>query len=318
MNKRERVAAAIRGEEVDYVPTGFSMHFPDSCKEGEAAVAAHLKFFQETDTDIIKIMNESLVPYMGEVKEPDDFRKYRVLGPDEKFITDQMKLTREILDKADQEAFSVGTLRGITPSMIHPLMAGGMGYMEARLFVRDCLRKDPKPVLQAVERVTDGLCHLARGYMESGTDGVYYASLGGETDIFTDEEFEMWVKPFELKVMEAVREAGGYCFLHICKSNLNMERYRDYGSYADVVNWGVYEAPCSLEEGKRLFPGKTVMGGLANHGGVMIEGTEEELVEEVKRIIYQTGRLGFILGADCTLPAEVSYDRIRAAVHAAR
>ena len=64
MNKRERVVAAIRGERVDCVPSGFSIHFPEGCKEGQAAVNAHLRFFQETDTDIIKIMNENLVPYM--------------------------------------------------------------------------------------------------------------------------------------------------------------------------------------------------------------------------------------------------------------
>ncbi|MFR2985507.1 MAG: hypothetical protein ACLTMD_05415 [Clostridium sp.] len=42
--------------------------------------------------------------------------------------------------------------------------------------------------------------------------------------------------------MKAIKDAGGYCFLHICKDQLNMDRYKDYGPYADVVNWGVYEA----------------------------------------------------------------------------
>ena len=110
MNKRERVVAAIRGERVDCVPSGFSIHFPEGCKEGQAAVNAHLRFFQETDTDIIKIMNENLVPYMGEIEKPEDFRKYRILGPEEAFITDQVRLTREILSGADPEAFSLGTL----------------------------------------------------------------------------------------------------------------------------------------------------------------------------------------------------------------
>ena len=185
MNKRERVVAAIRGERVDCVPSGFSIHFPEGCKEGQAAVNAHLRFFQETDTDIIKIMNENLVPYMGEIEKPEDFRKYRILGPEEAFITDQVRLTREILSGADPEAFSLGTLRGITPSMIHPLMAAGMDYEKARLFVRDSLRENPEPVLEAAQRVADGLCHLARGYREAGVDGIYYAALGGEADIFT-------------------------------------------------------------------------------------------------------------------------------------
>ena len=318
MNKRERVIAAINGESVDYVPSGFTLHFPDDCKTGEAAVTAHLDFFRETDTDLIKIMNENLYPYMGLIEEPEDFDKYRELGTEDGFFVHQLELTKAIMKGADPDAFSLGTVRGITPSMIHPLMSGGMDYPAARLFVRDCLRKNPEPVLQAAERITEALCHLVRGYLEAGVDGIYYAALGGEREIYTDREFELWVKPFDIKVMETIREAGGYCFLHICKENLNMERYRSYGPYADVINWGVYEAPLSLKEGRALFPDKTIMGGLANHLGVIDCGTEEELKEEVHRIIAEAGREGFILGADCTLPAQISYRQVRAAVEAAR
>ena len=318
LKKRERVIAAINGRPVDCVPSGFTLHFPADSLEGEAAVAAHLDFFRETDTDIIKIMNENLYPSMGTIKAPEDFYKYRIPGPEDGFIEKQTALTKAILSEADPECFSLGTVRGITPSMIHPLMADGMTYEEARLFVRDSLRENPEPVLWAARQVTEALCRLARGYIEAGADGVYYAALGGERDIFTDREFELWVKPFEIEVLKAIREAGGYCFLHICKENLNMERYRSYGPYIDVVNWGVYEAPLSLSEGQNLFPGKTIMGGLANHQGVIDCGTEAQLRAEVKSIIRTAGKEGFILGADCTLPAEISYRQIRAAVDAAR
>ena len=38
----------------------------------------------------------------------------------------------------------------------------------------------------------------------------------------------------------------------------------------------------------------------------------------VSRIIREVGREGFILGADCTLPGEIGYERIRTAAEAAR
>ena len=38
--------------------------------------------------------------------------------------------------------------------------------------------------------------------------------------------------------MKAIKDAGGYCFLHICKDQLNMDRYKDYGPYADVGELG--------------------------------------------------------------------------------
>lgn len=45
-DKKERVTAAIRGEEVDKIPSGFSLHFPKESAFGDAAVKAHLKFLR--------------------------------------------------------------------------------------------------------------------------------------------------------------------------------------------------------------------------------------------------------------------------------
>ena len=173
-------------------------------------------------------------------------------------------------------------------------------------------------MLSAMQRITDVLCLLAKAYIEAGLDSVYYASLGGEYEFFTDEEFAKWIKPFDIQVMKAIKEAGGYCFLHICKDHLNMERYRDYAPYADVVNWGVFEAPFDLEKGKELFQGKTIMGGLPNRHGVLVDGTKEEVEAEVKKVIREYGRKGLILGADCTLATEQDLDKVKAAVLAAR
>lgn len=97
-----------------------------------------------------------------------------------------------------------------------------------------------------------------------------------------------------------------------------MERYRDYDPYADVVNWGVFEAPFDLEKGKELFQGKTIMGGLPNRHGVLVDGTKEEVEAEVKKVIREYGRKGLILGADCTLATEQDLDKVKAAVLAAR
>ncbi|MCC8084259.1 MAG: hypothetical protein LIP15_08520 [Clostridium sp.] len=50
----------------------------------------------------------------------------------------------------------------------------------------------------------------------------------------------------------------------------------------------------------------------------MVEGTVEELKEAAKKVIRDYGKTGFILGADCTLPTEIPYDRIRAIAEAVR
>ena len=318
MKKRERVIGAIKREPVDKIPSGFSLHFPAGEAKGGKAVDAHIRFFEETDTDIIKIMNENLVPRVSGVKEPEDFDKIPEISMEDEFMKAQVELTREILKRCDPDSFSLGTLHGIVASSVHPFEADGIEYLDARKLVLASLRKNEKPVLAAFDRITEGMCRLAKTYVELGVDGIYYAALGGEAALLTDEEHEQWFKPYDLKIMKAIKDAGGYCFLHICKDGLNMERYRDYASLADVVNWGVYEAPFSLEDGKKLFPEKTIMGGLKNRSGVLIDGTREELSAAVKEASEIVGRTGFILGADCTLPTEIPYERVRMAVDEAR
>ena len=169
-----------------------------------------------------------------------------------------------------------------------------------------------------MEKIADAMCVLARKYIKAGLDGVYYAALGGEKQYFTDEEFKEWIRPFDLKIMKAIKEAGGYCILHICQKNLNMNRYEGYEEYCDAVNWGVYDAPYSLEEGKELFHGKTIMGGMENRSGVLVDGSEADVCRVVRELIETFGRTGFILGADCTLATEQDLRKVRAAVETAR
>ena len=320
MTKKERVLAAIHQQETDGIPSGFSLHFPEAQKKGEACVKAHLDFFRETDTDICKIMNENLIPVFGEIHSPSDYEKLiPKLSMQDDFMRAQMELTKEILTGCDKDAFTMGTLHGICASGIHPIEQTGVNYYAARQMQVDFLRWDEKKMLSAMQRITDVLCDLAKAYIDAGVDAVYYAALGGEHIFFTDEEFEKWIKPFDLQIMKAIKDAGGYCFLHICKDGLNMNRYRDgYPALADVVNWGVYEAPYSLEDGRKLFGGKTVMGGLPNRHGVLVDGTADDVRAEVQKIIDGFGRKGFILGADCTLATEQDLSLVRAAVEEAR
>lgn len=317
MTKRERVLAAIQGREVDYIPTGFSLHFPEGETKGEKGVQSHLEFFRQTDTDIIKIMNENLVPDVGEIRTPEDWNKIPSYSLNDSFMKSQIEMAKRIMDKADPDAFALGTLHGICASAIHPIEAR-YGYENVRELFCTHIRENKQPVLEAFKRIADGMCQLAAKYKELGLDGIYYAALGGERHYFTDEEFSEVIEPFDKEILKASKEAGCINFLHMCKNNLNMKRYESYNGLADVVNWGIYETDFSLEEGKKLFQGITVMGGLANRSGVMVEGTIDELKAEAKKVIRNYGKTSFILGADCTLPTEIPYERIRAIAEAAK
>lgn len=319
MTKKERVIAAIKGQEVDAVPSSFSLHFPVEAAHGEVGVQSHLNFFKATDTDILKIMNENLVPYFGQIETPADYeRLIPTMTMKDDFMVKQMDFTRAILDRCDPDGFTLGTLHGAIASGLHPLEKMGLDYDAGRKLQTRLLKEDHEKVLSGMRRITDVMCELAQSYVKAGVNGVYYAALGAETRYLSDEEFEAWIKPLDLQIMQAIREAGGYCFLHMCKDQLNMQRYAGYAAYADVVNWGIYEAPLSMEDGCKLFPGVCVMGGLPNRHGVLVDGTHEDVKNAVRSVIAAHGRKGLILGADCTLATEQDLTKVRAAVEAAR
>ena len=159
---------------------------------------------------------------------------------------------------------------------------------------------------------------MADVLLEAGVDGIYYAALGGERHFYTDEEFSRAVLPFDLQVLRHIKAKGGYVLLHMCKNNLNMQRFKPYAPYADIVNWGVAETNFSLKDGKKLFSNAAIMGGLPNRAKMWSQGSDEDLKKAIKKIIAEMGRKKFIMGADCTLATDLAYERINTAVRTAR
>lgn len=321
MTKRERVIQAIRQEETDGVPSCFTMHFPVEQACGEGAVKAHVDFLEKTDVDILKIMNENLVTCGYDLRTREDYERFPRITAQDSFMKNQQELVKRIRYTIEDSCFTLGTLHSVgTSAMYHPFKSMGYGYDQSRAVFDAWLKENPKRMLEAMKRITDGLCELAVRYVELGLDGVYIASLGAERRFaLTEEEFVEWILPFDEQIMRAVKQAGGYSFLHVCNRDVNLEYYRNYNpELYDVVNWGTFEVPCSLKEGREIFHQKTVMGGLANRVGVLASGTEVGLANTVKSVIESFGRNGFILGADCTIATQEDLSRIRLAVETAR
>lgn len=321
MTKRERVISAIQQKEPDCIPACFTMHFPPECANGEKAVEAHLDFLEKTDVDILKIMNENLISCDYDLKTRADYERFPVFNGKEPLFLRQYDLVKRILDRVGDSCFTLGTLHSVgTSAMYHPFKRMGYGYDQSRQVFDQWLKENPAGMKEAMKRIANGLCVLAGKYIELGLDGVYVASLGAERRFgLTQEQFMDWIAPFDQMILRAVREAGGYCFLHVCNRDVNLEYYRNYdpGLY-DVVNWGTFEVPCSIKEGKEIFHHKTVMGGLANRMGVLACGTQEALVNTLHSLVQSHGRKGFILGADCTIATQEDLSRIRMAVEAVR
>ena len=205
MTKKERAIAAIEGRPVDHIPSGFWLHFPESCFYGDAAVQAHLDFFRETGTDIQKIMNENLVPCDIPIQKAGDWKNLRPFNRQSPFIVNQVDMIKRILDRTGGEGLTLATIHGIVASAWHA-RGGSAGYETGSGLLAEHLRENPSAVSYGWEIISDGLEILTQACLEAGADGIYYAALGGESYLFTDEEFETYIKPHDLKILKAAEK----------------------------------------------------------------------------------------------------------------
>lgn len=318
MTKYELVERTLNGEAFDIVPSCFSLHFPEEMKKGDVAVKAHLDFSKDTDTDILKIMNENLYPSNPGLFKPSDYERIRSYKKNESFIAAEVDLVKKVLDKADPEGYPICTIQGVIASLGHTMRPQYQALSDLRRMQVDFYREDRKSVEDAVKRITESLVNLVEAVTEAGCKGIFYAVLGGERSLWTDDEFEEIQAPYDKIVMKAAKDAGAKVILHLCKKDLAIERFDSYSEYADAVNWGIYENNISIEEAMPHFPGKVVLGGLEHRSGIIVDGTIDEIRNEVHRLRREMSGKPFILGADCTLGTDLDRKRIKAAVDAAR
>ena len=304
MNSRERVIAAIEGQELDQLPTGFWYHFdPKSFDSIEETVQNHLRFHEETQVDILKVMNENLFPFTQEIKRAKDWLKVKPIGKHPQFITKQTEITKQVVDGLGGKAFSLLTLHGVWAATWHA-RGGSDGYTEGAGFLARLLREDPKAMSHIFEVVTDALCNLIDSVSPTGLDGIYYSALGGERYLISDAEYTEWVRPWDEKVMDYTNRAFKYNFLHMCKDDLNL--YRFSGIEAAVVNWGssIPNNP-SLKDGWKHFPESAILGGFDNNKGVLFDGDMDTLKTHIYKIKKELGNRKVLLGADCTVPGSI-------------
>ena len=111
MNSKERVFAADEGLEVDQLPTGFWYHFdPRTFGNVEATVENHLRFQEETQVDILKVMNENLFLYTQKIENAKDFLKVKPIGKQPEFIREQTEIIQRVVDGLGGKAFTLLTL----------------------------------------------------------------------------------------------------------------------------------------------------------------------------------------------------------------
>ena len=123
------------------------------------------------------------------------------------------------------------------------------------------------------------------------------------------------VLPYEVRLFDALRQAGVKAKLHICGNTSHLLDLMPR-SGADVVNvdWMV---DLAAAHGR---PSGTAMclKGNCDPVAVLLQGTPESVLERARQDISIGGRTGYILGAGCEVAPETPVANLHAYVEAAR
>jgi uroporphyrinogen decarboxylase len=181
-------------------------------------------------------------------------------------------------------------------------------------------KEAPKQVAKALKGMAEAEAEWAQSFIEAGASGLYYSAQFSEPGRFSKAEWEELIKPNDLMILKASEQKGGRNIVHICgepdyQFKATPQWHADYPFI--IINWSVKDTGVSLKEGKKLFGGRPIMGGMNNKGNIL-NGTDESIVEEVRAVINSIDIEGFMLGADCTIQGKgISHEKIKVAVDAA-
>ncbi len=310
MNKRDRVTAALSGETPDRIPAAFWFHFTGENTSGQNAINAHIDYFKQCGCDMMKIMSDSYFDYAAsiEVNTTADWYKLKPLGTDHPFYAGQIARAREIAKEVKKDALVYYTV-------FAPFSSIRSGYGNAR--VMQMLKEDPKAVLHALDVITEDTQMFMKALFDAGVDGIYYSVQGGEKNRLSVADYRKLITPSDKAALDYANTLGDLNILHCCGwagDQNNLEDWKDYEAAA--VNWAVYVEKMDINEGRAFFTNvRCILGGLDNTtNGVLYKGTDEEVKAEIRRLCEVNGNKGYMIGADCSIPSDTPYDRIRLAV----
>ena len=316
MNKRERVIAAFQGKETDHVPVCMWQHVPQEFWADDDRFAKYqIDAYKHTDVDFVKLSADKYfgwpAPVLDGITSAKELYQIKPLGADHPFIRGQIERTKKIIQGLNGECVALYLI--FAPICYLRLQVGYPMMMQL-------IREDPEAMKYACGVIAEDVKLLVHGIIkEAGADGIFFSVQNAEENRFTYEEYRQWITPTEKPVLDYANTLSSMNAIHLCAWEEVPNRLSVWADYkAAVVSWSRYIDIMDIQEAKKHF-GCTVWGGFDNRAGSLLyTATREELEKEVRSLIEQGGRTGYIVGADCSIGNELDEERIRWVVEAAR
>src|SRR5262245_42312003 len=317
MSKRDRLAAAIGGEETDRPLVALWRHFPTDDLDPEQLALSVLAFQTQYDWDFIKLTPTSSysvedwgcrVAYRGHpegtseyiarpVATSADWARLEPLDPYNGALGQQLACVRRVRELAGPDIPIIETV--FSPlAQAKNLIGNGLEIVH--------LRRHRVEIQHALEVIAETTARFVAAALESGADGIFYAMQRASADALSEAEYREVARPLDLRVLEAAKDAS-FNLLHLHGLHTYFDLVADYPAHA--LNWHDRDTGPSLAEGARRFPG-LVVGGLSQRD--MVEGDPNSVRALAREAIEALGGRRLCLSTGCVMQTVTPWGNIRA------
>jgi uroporphyrinogen decarboxylase len=301
MTKIERVRAALSGAEVDRPPFTVWYHFGLQHAPAERTAQAHLEFFEAYGLDWLKVMNDYSYPMprgIETLSDPRDLKRLIAFDVRQGPVGEQLETVRLISLELRDKALVIDTVFSAWNTLRRNVVKEAMGaFME----------EHPTELEAALTVVNDNLIRYANASLYTGAAGIFY-SVPATPESVTPEQYERFMRPFDLAFLEAIRPFGECHILHAHGSRLYVDRLLDYPVHA--ISWADRESGPPLAEMRRLTP-RALVGGIDH---VNFPYTSAARIrEQVRSAVTEAGARKLLIAPGCAIPTYSFPELIRAA-----
>lgn len=300
MTKIERVMHALKGERVDRPPFSFWYHFGLQHMPGRKLAEAQIDFYRAFDLDLVKVMNDYPYPMprgLDVLATEEDWKRVEPLTSADACWTQQLEALSIIGGAIGKEALFIETVFSPWITARRLTRTGELGEARTRY---------PETLLGAMDAIATSLAAYAVEATKRGAAGIFL-SLGAATDdVMSSEDYQLWGRPFDLKILNAVADSP-FNVLHIHGKRIHFDSLLDYPVHA--INWSHFSTAPSLKEA-RARTTRALLGGI--NEATIDYRSAGEVASQVAQAIGEIGTRSLIIAPGCTVPPDTPVRSLRA------
>ena len=317
MNKRERLEAAIHGQQVDRVPVALWRHFPGDDQRPSDLAAASVAFQRRWDFDFVKVTPASSFclrdwgvedEWVGNtegtrdytrrpVQSAGDWSRLEPLDPRAGHLGQQLRC----LELIRAELPDVPIIQTIFNPLSQAKNLAGPDLVSM-------LRTHPHQVRQGLDAIAATTVQFVQAARAAGIDGIFLAVQHASPRLVSEAEYRAFGVEHDLRILEAAADLW-LNVLHVHGSPVFFDVLADYP--ASVWNWHDRETEPNLKQALSKVKG-AVCGGIARDATMMC-GTPDAVRAEVEDALAQTGGRRLIVGTGCVTLIPSPESNLRAA-----